>query len=82
MSRTVSGIISDKFEYRQQANDGIFDRGSDATRGVEKATDPRTGEPLEVWAGSNYYWLDQNGVIFGTDTHTRPGVNFRKLLLQ
>ncbi|MCH8063508.1 MAG: hypothetical protein IH861_13515 [Chloroflexi bacterium] len=82
MSPKISGIISDKFGYQQQAYDGILDRGSDARRVVERTTDPRTGETIEVWAGSSYYWLDQNGAILGTDAHARPRVDFRELLLQ
>jgi hypothetical protein len=42
--------------------------------------DPYTGRRTTVESGSNYYWIDQRGAIVGTDTDTRPNIDFRALV--
>jgi hypothetical protein len=33
-----------------------------------------------VDSGSGYYWVDNRGMILGTNVDTSPGVDFRRLL--
>ena len=42
--------------------------------------DPATGRHMTVDSGAGYYWVDQRGVIVGTNTDTRPNVDFRALV--
>jgi hypothetical protein len=86
-SRAVSGAsndIANMVARSQRARDAIDDelarRRSNATLGVVEVADPQTGRRMTVESGSNYYWIDQRGVIAGTNTDTRPSVDFRALL--
>jgi hypothetical protein len=86
-SRAVSGAsndIADMVARSQQKRNAIDDeiarRRSNATLGVVDVADPETGRRMSVESGSNYYWVDQRGVIVGTNTDTRPNVDFRALL--
>ena len=42
--------------------------------------DEQLGREWEVSSGSNYYWIDPQGYIVGTDTYTRPEIDFRELV--
>ena len=75
----VSNIISDSYWSRQKTMDEISRRRENAILGVEDVVDPATGERLKVESGSNYYWLDNRGAIVGTQTDTRPNLDFRAL---
>ncbi len=86
-SRAVSGVsneIADMVARSQRTRDAIDDeiarRRSNATLGVVDVADPQTGRRMTVESGSNYYWVDQSGVIIGTNTDTRPNIDFRALL--
>lgn len=83
VSRTsdeISNIISNSYWKRQETMDELSRRRSNATLGVEDVVDAATGRQLKVESGSNYYWVDQRGTIVGTQTDTRPNIDFRELV--
>jgi hypothetical protein len=47
--------------------------------GVADVIDQTTGRQMKVESGSNYYWVDHRGTIIGTQTDTRPNLDFREL---
>ncbi len=83
VSRTqteISKSISSSYWSRQQTLDEISRRRSNATLGVLDVVDPLTGRELKVENDSNYYWMDPRGTIVGTQTDTRPNLDFRQLI--
>jgi hypothetical protein len=76
----ISGIISKSYWTTQTTMDELSRRRSNATLGVEDVIDPTTGRQIKVESGSNYYWIDQRGTIVGTNTDTRPNLDFRELV--
>lgn len=83
VSRThadISRMISDSHWSRQQVGDEMSRRRSNATLGVEDVVDPATGREMKVESGANYYWIDQRGTVVGTNTDTRPTLDFRELV--
>lgn len=77
----ISKIIDDSYWSRQATMDEISRRRSNATLGVLDAVDPATGRELKVESSSNYYWIDQRGTIVGTETDTKPDIDFRSLVV-
>jgi hypothetical protein len=59
--------------------DEISRRRSNAILSVEDVVDPTTGREFKVESGSNYYWIDHRGTIVGTQTDSRPNLDFREL---
>ncbi len=43
-----------------------------------RGRNPEDREGLE--SGSEYYWMDHRGAVVGTQTDTRPNLDFRQLL--
>ncbi len=83
VSRTqqeISGIISNTYWSRQATMDEISRRRSNATLGLQDVVDTAAGRQFKVESGSNYYWIDQHGTIVGTNTDTRPNLDFRELI--
>jgi len=83
VSRTqeeVSRIINDTYWNRQGTMDELSRRRSNATLGVEDVIDSATGREIKVESGSNHYWIDHRGTIVGTETDTRPNLDFRQLI--
>jgi len=78
--RQVSKSISDRYWNRQSANDEMSRRRSNATLGLEDVVDTNTGRQFKIESGSNYYWVDQRGTVVGTNTDTRPNLDFRELV--
>ncbi|MDE3088635.1 MAG: hypothetical protein KGJ80_04535 [Chloroflexota bacterium] len=76
----ISTIITDSYWSRQDPEGELARRRSNAMLGVEDVVDPATDQPFQVESGSNYYWLDPRGMIVGTDTDTRPTLDFRPLI--
>ncbi len=76
----VSRLINDTY-WTKVASDARISRiGADARRGVEEVVDLLTGRQMTVGNGSSYYWVDQRGMIVGTQTSTIPYVDFRPLV--
>jgi hypothetical protein len=83
VSRTnaeISNIISESYWSRQGTMDELSRRRSNVILGVEDVVDPVTGREIKVESGSNYYWIDHRGTIVGTETDTRPNIDFRELI--
>jgi hypothetical protein len=84
MLSATANQIAEEAARRQRARDAVEDemarRRSNATLGIVDVVDPHTGRRTTVESGSNYYWIDQRGVIVGTDTDTRPNIDFRALV--
>ncbi len=76
----ITRIIDDSYWRRQASMDEISRRRSNVILGVEDVIDPVTGRELKVESGSNYYWIDHRGTIVGTDTYTRPNLDFREMV--
>jgi hypothetical protein len=75
----VSKMISDTFAYRNQVDDEISRRRENVTLGTVDVIDAASGRQFKVENSSNYYWLDNHGVIVGTETDTKPGWNFEQM---
>lgn len=76
----ISKISSQSYWHRQAANDEIARRRSNAILGVVDVVDPASGREYKVESGSNYYWIDPQGRIVGTETYAVPTIDFRELL--
>ncbi len=78
-SNAISQSISSSYWSTQKTGDEISRRRSNAIRGVVDVADPATGREIQVENSSNYYWVDPRGAIVGTQTYTRPTIDFREL---
>jgi hypothetical protein len=76
----ISNIISNSYWNRQGVMDELSRRRSNAILGVEDVIDPVSGREFKIESGSNYYWIDHREMIVGTDTYTRPTIDFRELI--
>ena len=77
----ISNIISSSFEIRSKSMDKTSEAWSRAILGTEDVYDSATGDYYVVDSGSNYYWINSQGDIFGTesDANPIPGGNLRKM---
>lgn len=83
VSRTqeeISKTITSSYWTRQAVMDEVSRRRSNAILGVVDVVDPETGRQIKVENSSNYYWINPQGMIVGTQTDTRPDLDFRGLL--
>jgi len=69
---SISETISSTFEYRSDTMDAINEEWSDTILGIEEVYDSDTGEMHIVDSGARYYWIDDRGTIYGTDTYESP----------
>ena len=76
----VSKMISDTFAYKNQVDDEISRRRENAILGTVDVVDAASGREFKVENSSNYYWLDNHGVIVGTETDTKPGWDFQQIV--
>jgi hypothetical protein len=76
----ISQTINSTYWNRQRTLDELSRRRSNATLGLVDVNDPVTGFETKVESGNNYYWIDHRGTIVGTDTYTRPTIDFRELV--
>lgn len=79
MSNDIGETLSSGYWARQQVYDALSERRSKATLEVEDVTD-EAGNTYRVESGSDYYWIDPRGTIVGTNTHTKPDVDFHELV--
>jgi hypothetical protein len=75
----VSNMISDTYWSRQKTLDEIGRRRENAILETVDVVDPASGRQIKVDNGANYYWMDNHGMIAGTQTDTRPNLDFREL---
>jgi hypothetical protein len=80
MGDDIRDTLTSGYWERQRVLDALGERRSRATLEVEDVTDQATGATYRVESGSNYYWIDPRGTIVGTNTDTRPDVDFRELV--
>lgn len=71
----ISEIISSTFEMRSRTMDELNDKWDNYILGIEDVYDRDTGEHYIVDSGSNYYWIDGRGNIYGTETAESPFPN-------
>lgn len=77
----INAIINSAFENAQATQAATAQDFSDTLLEVERVEDARTGEVYELKSGSNYYWIDAQGNILGTDVHANPdGLRFEEMI--
>jgi hypothetical protein len=76
----ISRTITDSYWKRSASDTELSRRRSNATLGVEDVVDQASGRQWKVESGSNYYWLDPQGTIVGTNTYGAPTTDFRELV--
>lgn len=69
---SISDTISSTFEYRSESQDRINNEWSKTILGVEEVYNPETGDTKYVDSGANYYWMDNQNNIYGTETDENP----------
>jgi hypothetical protein len=79
--QAISQLITQGYSQRQATMDQIADREEKAILGEVDVTDPTTGTVYRVDDSPSYYWIDKQGQIVGTSTNSRPGVDFRQLIV-
>jgi hypothetical protein len=80
MGEDISNTISEGYWGRQAVLDEIDLRRSNAILEVEDYEDPLTGETFRLDSSAEYYWINPQGDIVGTNTDATPDVDFRRLL--
>ncbi len=68
----ISATISSVFETRSSSMDELNHKWDNAILGIEDVYNPSTGDHYVVDSGSNYYWIDNRGTIYGTQTDQSP----------
>ena len=81
MSQAISTTTRAAFENQQRRTEHALAEDAKARRGIEQVRDPLTGRTDEVSSGSNYYWIDAQGRIVGTQTDTTPNIDFRRVFI-
>ncbi len=78
----IANMIQSSYELRSNTLDETAHKFSNAILGVEDVYDPDTGEQWTVPSGSEHYWQDIYGDIWGTGTYTPPSYSedFRELV--
>ncbi|MFH0952704.1 MAG: hypothetical protein V1873_00060 [Verrucomicrobiota bacterium] len=77
----ISDLIDSTYRSRQASGDEIMRKWSNMMLGQADVRDPETGESWKVAGGHNYYWRKEHtDVGAGTETFTRPDIDFVPLL--
>jgi hypothetical protein len=79
MGDAVARTIAETYTTRQDVLGEIQSRGGKARLEIEELEDPDTKRRFTVDSGSSYYWVDDRGNVVGTQTDSRPSVDFREL---
>jgi len=74
-NESVSNSISSSFDYKSKSMDRINNEWSKTMLGVEEVYNPQTQTSYTVESGANYYWINNKGTIFGTQTADNPSPN-------
>lgn len=72
--------ITEAYEARNASMDELSRRGSNAMLETMDVVDPVTGTEFKIKSSSNYYWVDGQERIVGTETYTTPGIDFTPLI--
>lgn len=78
----IAATISGSYWANAASQDRISQDRSDANRGVERWTDPATGQTYELRYGPRHQWVNPRGEVLGTDTDAPPGPAWRPLARQ
>lgn len=77
----ISNIIDQNYWNKNRSQDEIMRKWSNMMLGQTDVVDPETGETWKVAAGHNFYWRKPHtDVGVGTETFTRPDIEFEPLL--
>ncbi|MDD5337106.1 MAG: hypothetical protein PHS02_01345 [Candidatus ainarchaeum sp.] len=71
----IAATISSTFEVRSRSMDEINQKWDNHILGIEDVYNPDTGQHYIVDSGSKYYWVDNQGNIYGTDVNENPFPN-------
>ena len=71
----IANTINSAFKTRSESLDRTAHKFSTAILGLEDVYDPDTGEHWTVPSGSDHYWSDVYGNVYGTGTYTSPTYN-------
>jgi hypothetical protein len=77
----INQLMLQGYRQRQATMDQIADRRDKAILGQVDVTDPTTKTVYRVEDSANYYWIDNQGKIVGTDTSATPNLDFRPLVV-
>lgn len=87
-SQQISDIIRQRFRSTSGdstttaqigSSDDLIRRRENAMLDQTDVIDDRTGERYKVASGSNYYWIDQQGSIIGTNAPSQPTIDFQEM---
>ncbi len=78
-NHAVSRSIMQSWAQRGAALDRSMDAGSRVRLGIDYLADPSTGRRYTVENKHQFYWIDPQGSITGTDTDTPPPGSVRQL---
>lgn len=83
VSRTqevIANMTDDAYWSRQASLDELDRRRENAILGTVDVVDPATGREMKVEDSADYVWIDPRGNIVGTQTDSRPDLDFRQLI--
>ncbi|MCX5880246.1 MAG: ankyrin repeat domain-containing protein [Deltaproteobacteria bacterium] len=78
--RETSDMISKSYWQRQNVYNEISRKRENAILGTVDVVDPGSHSQYKITYNSDYHWMDNQGNIAGTQTHTSPGVGWRKMI--
>jgi hypothetical protein len=75
----ISNSIMSTYWNKVNVDQELSRRRENAILGVTDVVDPATGEQRKIYSSSNYYWIDNQGRVAGTQTDSVPSLDFRSL---
>jgi hypothetical protein len=79
LSQDISETLDSGYWAKQAVYDALDERRSRARLEVEDVAG-ENGDAYRVDSGPDYFWIDPSGTVVGTQTDTRPAVDFRQLV--
>jgi hypothetical protein len=75
----ISNTIMTTYWNKVNTQDETMRRVENSILGTTDVVDPATGEQKKIENSSDYFWIDNKGIIVGTNTGSSPGIDFRRL---
>ena len=75
----ISNTIMSTYWNKVTTQDETMRRVENSILGTTDVVDPATGERKKIENSADYFWINNRGVIVGTNTSGSPGVDFRQL---
>jgi hypothetical protein len=75
----ISNTIMNSYWNHANVEQELSRRWENAILGTTDVLDPATGEHKKIYNSANYYWINNQGRIVGTQTESVPGLDFRPL---